>query len=45
MPEVGMAMPRCLHCQYITNGTTINPEMLEDEETMKLRLEDLLNGK
>ncbi|MGM0501838.1 MAG: YwqJ-related putative deaminase [Bacillota bacterium] len=45
MPETGMAMPRCLHCQYITNGATINAEMLKIEETMEPRLEDLLNGK
>ncbi|EJO5347059.1 hypothetical protein NRP93_001127 [Clostridium botulinum] len=45
LPETGMPMPRCIHCQYITNGATINSKILEAEKQMMPRLEDLLNGK
>lgn len=45
MPETGMPMPRCLHCQYVTEGATIHPEMLKSEALMEPRLEDLLHGK
>jgi hypothetical protein len=45
LPEPGMPMPRCIHCQYITDGATINPDMLVSEKQMPVRLEDLLNEK
>lgn len=40
-----MTIPRCIHCQYITDGATINPDMLVSEKQMPVRLEDLLNEK
>ena len=45
LPEVGMPMPRCIHCQYVTNGAIINEDMIKAEQAMKLQLEELLHGK
>lgn len=40
-----MTIPRCIHCQYITDGATINPDMLVSEKQMPVSLKDILNGK
>ncbi|WP_252223883.1 MULTISPECIES: YwqJ-related putative deaminase [unclassified Clostridium] len=44
LPEIVMLMPCCIHCQYITKGTTINIKMLENEMKSEFRLEYLLSG-
>lgn len=38
-------MPRCIHCQYVTNGAIINEDMIKVEQLMELQLEELLHGK
>jgi len=40
LPEPGMPMPRCLHCQYITDGATIQPDMIKAENLNSPKLSD-----
>ena len=48
LPEVGIIGPRCIHCQFITDGVTVDPEMLIKEAGNIPRLSDfadILNNK